>query len=109
MHLNIGYPNSTTGSMYNRTALLSGEATREVRPKPMPSPIIPRLVPRLITNKELELELAQEETPTPRPTVEVSAESLCYTGMEPGIHSVGSVIHRRVHHAQWWYSRWSRM
>ena len=33
VHLNIGYPNSTTGSMYNGTALLSGEATDEVRPK----------------------------------------------------------------------------
>ena len=39
-----------------------------------------------------------EETPTERPTVEVPAKS---PRMEPGIHSVGSVIHRRVHHAQW--------
>ena len=29
--LNIGYPNSTTGSMYNRTALLTGEATPQTR------------------------------------------------------------------------------
>ena len=28
--LNIGYPNSATGSMYNRTALLTGEVTRKV-------------------------------------------------------------------------------
>jgi hypothetical protein len=27
VRLNIGYPNSTTGSMYNKTALLNGEAS----------------------------------------------------------------------------------
>ena len=31
-HLSIGYPNSSTGSMHNSTALLTGEATNEARP-----------------------------------------------------------------------------
>jgi hypothetical protein len=41
-HLNIGYPNSTTGSMYNGTALLSGEAANEApRPKSTATSITP--------------------------------------------------------------------
>jgi hypothetical protein len=33
VRLTIGYPNSTTGSMDNGTAFLSGEAIDEVRPR----------------------------------------------------------------------------
>jgi hypothetical protein len=42
----IGYPNSTTGSMYNGTALLSGKATNEApRPRSTATSITPRLEP----------------------------------------------------------------
>jgi hypothetical protein len=54
-HLSIGYPNSSTGSMHNRTALLTGEATSETpRPVPAVPPITPRLEPRLQEKKNHE-------------------------------------------------------
>jgi hypothetical protein len=62
-HLNIGYTNSTTGSMDNSTALLTCEATSEaLRPTSTSPPISPRLEPRL-TVKNHKREKAKKEKP----------------------------------------------